>query len=266
MDTIRLYFQYIGVSFRSQMQYRLDFVMQSIGQFIINIIEFLAIWALLDRFGSVGGWILPEVAFLYGLVHTAFATTDATSHGFDAFGYMVRSGDFDRLLLRPRGTIFQLAAQEVTLRRIGRFLQGFVVLIWAIQAVDVEWTGPRFALLIYAFIGTYCLFYGLLMIQATVCFWTTESLEIMNIFTYGGMEMARFPMHIYGPVFRRVFTFLIPLACTVYLPAAAILGKTDAIAYPGWFAWAAPGMGILFLLIATQAWQFGVRHYQSTGS
>ena len=38
LDALRLYSRFIGVSFRSQMQYRASFVMMSIGQFIITAI------------------------------------------------------------------------------------------------------------------------------------------------------------------------------------------------------------------------------------
>ena len=38
---------------------------------------------------------------------------------------MVASGDFDRLLVRPRSTVLQLLGQELALRRLGRLVQGW---------------------------------------------------------------------------------------------------------------------------------------------
>jgi ABC-2 type transport system permease protein len=64
---------------------------------------------LFDRFGSLVEWELGEVAFMYGIVNIAFAISDAATRGFDVFGTMVKSGDFDRLLVRPRSTVLQLA-------------------------------------------------------------------------------------------------------------------------------------------------------------
>ncbi|MEE2831463.1 MAG: ABC-2 family transporter protein [Candidatus Latescibacterota bacterium] len=46
---------------------------------------------------------------------------DATSRGFSSFETMVKSGDFDRLLLRPHSAALQLAGQELSLLRVGRF-------------------------------------------------------------------------------------------------------------------------------------------------
>jgi len=266
MTAIKLYFRYIAISVRSQMEYRASFLMNSLGQFLMTGIEFLGLWALFDRFGSVHGWRLPEVALLYGMVNVAFSITDAAARGFDTFGNMIKSGDFDRLLLRPRSTALQLAGQELTLRRIGRFIQGLIILIWAAAEAGINWSPAKIFLALAAIFGGSCLFFGLIVLQATLSFWTTESLEIMNTVTYGGLETAQYPLAIYRPWFRTIFIFVIPLACVNYFPALAILERADPLGMPVFWQWLSPAIGILFLMIALQIWQLGVRHYRSTGS
>ena len=265
-NAFRLYLRYIGISFRSQMQYRASFVMMSMGSFLITGIEFLGLWALFARFGSLRGWALPEVALFYGMVNLAFAIAEATARGFDTFDRMVKSGDFDRLLLRPRSTTLQLAGQELQLLRIGRFAQGMVVLLWAASALEIVWTPAKIAFTVAAIIGGACIFAGLFVLQATLAFWTTETLEIMNTVTYGGVETAQYPLVIYRPWFRRFFTFVVPLACINYFPALAILGRADPLGTPVFFQWMAPLVGMGFLVLALQVWKIGVRHYRSTGS
>jgi ABC-2 type transport system permease protein len=266
MNAIKLYFRYLGVSVRSQMEYRASFLMNSLGQFLITGIEFIGLWALFDRFGSVRGWSLPEVALLYGMVNVAFSITDAAARGFDLFGNMIKSGDFDRLLLRPRSTALQLAGQELMMRRVGRLLQGLIVLIWATAEAGINWSLAKIVLALAAIIGGSCFFFGLIVLQATLAFWTTESLEVMNTVTYGGVETSQYPLSIYRPWFRVIFIFVIPLACVNYFPALAILERADPLGMPAFLQWISPGVGIIFLLIALQVWQLGVRHYRSTGS
>ena len=267
MDHLRLYGRYVGVSIRGQMQYRASFVMMSLGNFLGTAIEFVGLWVLFDRFGQLEHWSLAEVAFFYGLINVAFALAEATGRGFDTFPNMVRSGDFDRLLLRPRSTAFQIAAAHLQLMRIGRLAQGLIVLLWAGRVLDVVWTWPRIGLTVGAILGGAALFYGLFVLQATLSFWTIESLEIMNTVTYGGCETAQFPLTIYRPWFRRFFTFVVPLACVSYFPALAILDRTDpAMAVAEWIQYTAPAVGVLFLAVSLQVWRFGVRHYASTGS
>jgi ABC-2 type transport system permease protein len=266
VSDLRLYFRYVGSSIRSQLQYRASFLLQTFGQCAVTGIEFVGIWALFHRFGELRGWSLPEAAMFYGMISITFAIADAFARGFDAFGNMVKNGEFDRLLVRPRSTVLQLIGQELTLRRAGRFIQGAVVLGWAAAAADVNWSIWVLALLCLAVVGGVCLFTGLVVLQATSTFWTTESLEIWNAFTYGGVTMSQYPIAIYRPWFRRMFTYVIPLACVNYFPVMAVLQRTDPIGTPTLLGWVAPVAGIAFLAASLQVWKVGVLHYQSVGS
>jgi ABC-2 type transport system permease protein len=266
VNPLRLYARYAAVSIRSQLQYRASFVMQTIGVFLITSIEFLGIWALFDRFGQVRGWTLPEVALFYGMISITFAIADAIARGFDMFGTMVKAGDFDRILLRPRSTVLQLLGQELTVRRVGRFAQGVLVLGYAIRHGEIDWTVPRVLLFGGSIVAGVCVFVGLVVLQATSAFWTTESLEVWNAFTYGGVTMGQYPVSIYRSWFRQVFTYVVPLACVSYLPGVAILGRPDPLGTPVIWQWLAPLAGPVFLVVCLQVWRFGVRHYRSTGS
>lgn len=265
-NTLQLYGRFIAASVRGQMQYRASFVMQTIAQFAATAMEFFAIWVLFHRFNKLGPWSLPEVGVFFGVVGVAWALTDTISRGFDIFGRTVRNGEFDRILLRPRTTVFQLIAQETQLRRMGRMVQVGGVLIWAWLTLDLGWAPERLLLLTAAVLGGAALFMGLLIIQATISIWTVESLEIMNIMTYGGVTTAQYPLSIYPDWLRRFFLFFVPLGVAMYFPVVHLLGKTDPLGSPAWLGWAGPFAGFLFLAVALRVWQFGVRHYTSTGS
>ncbi len=265
-DAFNLYAQYVSVSIRSQMQYRASFIMTTLAHFLMTGLEFLAIWVLFARFEHLGSWRLEEVCLFYGLINMAFALSDATSRGFDMFHTMVKGGDFDRLLVRPRSTVIQLAGQEFTLRRIGRFSQGALVFAYGTQALGIDWTLAKIALAFFTIFGGACLFYGLIVLQATMAFWTTESLEIVNTVTYGGVQTAQYPLTIYRTWFRQVFTYIIPLASVSYYPSLALLDRVDPLGSSLLFQWLSPAIGIAFLIICLQVWHVGVRHYRSTGS
>jgi ABC-2 type transport system permease protein len=265
-DAIRLYLHYASVSLRGQMQYRASTILLALGNILLHGVEFLAIWAMFDRFGSLGVWSLPEVALLYGMANSSFAIAEVLGRGFDDFSAQVKSGEFDRLLLRPRSTAFQIVARYVWLSKLGWFAQGVVVLVWAGAALDVTWTVPKVALLLAAILSGAATFAGLFVLQATLCFWTTESLEVMATVTYGGVQTTQYPIAVYAKWFRRFFTFVVPLACMNYFPSLAITGRADPLGTPAWVPWASPLVGFAFLFVTLRLWQFGVRHYRSTGT
>ncbi|MDA1278911.1 MAG: ABC-2 family transporter protein [Chloroflexi bacterium] len=261
-----VYGRFLEISIRSQMQYRVSFIMLSLGHLISTGIEFIGMLVLFDRFGTLRDWELSEVAFMYGVVNIAFSISDAATRGFDTFGTMVKSGDFDRLLTRPRSTALQLAGQELTLRRVGRLAQGLIILIWASSGLDIDWNAARFGLLVFAVFGGAALFAGLIVLQATLAFWTTETLEIMNAVTYGGVETTQYPVVIYRAWFRDIFFYVILLATVSYFPTLAILDRVDPLGTSVTFQYLSPLIGFVFLAVTLRVWQFGVRHYTSTGS
>lgn len=264
MSSIRLYFRYLGVTFRGKMQYRWSFVMMVLGTLVITAGELLGIWVLFARFGSLKGWTLPQVAFFYGGVNMAIAFGELLFRGFDQFSTMVRQGDFDRVLLRPRSTVLQIAGQELSLQHIGRFALGLAALLWAATRLGIVWTPAKAVLTMGGIAGGVCVFAGLFVLQATICFWTVESLELMNILTYGGAEAAQYPLSIYRPWLQRLFVWIVPLACISYLPSAAILARPGESA--PLLSWVSPLAGVVFLAVCLRVWKLGVRRYCSTGS
>ena len=266
IDSIRLYCRYVDISLRSQMQYKASFLMRSVGHFLVTGTEFLGFVALFNRFGQINGWTLPQMGLFYGMISLCFAISEAAQRGFDIFPNLIKSGDFDRILLRPRSPAFQVLGQEFQLMRVGRFTQALIVLIWSAKRLDIQWTVANLTLLLIAIVGGVCLFSGLFVLQATICFWTTESLEIVNCTTYGGVETAQFPVTVYRPWFRSIFTFVIPLATINYFPIHALLNLRDPLGSTRWVQWISPLAGIAFFLVCLQCWRFGVKHYTSTGS
>ena len=266
VDALRLYAKLLMISLRAQMEYRASFIMQSLGNFLITGVEFLAVCVLFGRFGQVDGWSLPEVALLYGLVSISFAVAEAASYGFDAFGSLLKGGEFDKMLLRPRSLTLQLMGQHFALKNVGRFTQGALVLGWAFAHAPVEWTFLKGALMFLAFAGGVLLFFSLMVVQATIAFWTIESLEVMNALTYGGVETAQFPLSIYPAWLRNFFIFIVPLGCVTYLPMLAVLDRPAPGDLPQWALATAPLMSLVFLFASFAAFRFGVRRYTSVGS
>ncbi len=266
MDSVKLYLKYLKLNIESQLQYKASFIMMSMGHFLITFIEFLGLWVLFERFGQIKGFIFEEAALFYGIVHIAFSIAEGWTRGFDIFPNLVRMGDFDRILLRPRTTILQVLGNDIQMMRVGRLLQGFLVLIWSIYKLKIDWTLGKTLLLLGSILGGNFLFSGLIVLQATLSFWSVQSLEIVNSFTYGGVQAAQYPISIYKSWFRKILIYFIPLATVNYFPAINILGKIDLLNYPTWLGWISPFIGFAFFIISLFIWRIGVRHYTSTGT
>ena len=263
-----LYLRLISIKIRAQIQDRLSFLFETLTTALTSAISIMTIALVLQKFDGIAGWTLGEVAFLYGLVEAAFGTMDMLFSGFDPqnFGNHVRLGSFDQLLLRPVNITLQVLGSEFILRRLGRILQGFLVLGIVFSLVPIHWTPLKILYLPLVFASQVCFFGGLFIVGATITFWTVESIEAINIFTYGGNEMISYPMHIYQDWMRRFFTFIIPAIFLNYYPALYFLDKPDPFNMAPIAHFLAPAAGFGVLAAALIFWRFGIRQYQSTGT
>lgn len=267
LNALALFGRYVATSVRAQMQYPASTFMLTLGQFAITAIEMTSVLALFDRFGQLPGWTLAEVCVFYGTANLTYSLAETICRGFDVFGpTFVRSGGFDRILLRPRSAALQIVGHEFRLSRMGRFAQGLIVLVAASSLFGFHWTWLAVLLCAASVIGGIAFFTGLYVLQAVISFWTVDGLEVANMLTHGGVTAGQFPLGIYAGWFRALMTFVVPLACVAYYPVVAALGRHDPLGAPDWVLPVAPVVGFAFLAASFIAWRFGVARYTSTGT
>ncbi|MGI8855522.1 MAG: ABC transporter permease [Thermomicrobiales bacterium] len=261
-----LYLRFIGARIRSQMQYKVSFVLDVVSRFLVNGLELASIFILFNRFSSLDGWSVGEIAFLYGLVTVSFALHEVVAQSFEDFSLTVKQGDFDRILLRPITPLVQVLASDFQLKRLGRVLTGVVSLALGLARVHITWTLGKVLYFPVVILSGVLLFAAIDLIGATLCFWTVERSEAMNVFTYGGVFMSSYPIQIYQAWIRRTFTFIIPIAFVAYYPGLYFLGRTDPLGLPRLLSFLTPLVTLAFCAVALWFWEWGTRHYQSTGS
>jgi ABC-2 type transport system permease protein len=251
---------------RSTMAYRASFVMMTVGNFAVTGLDFVAILLMFSRVDALGGYSLPEIAFLYGLSSTSFGLADLAIGSMDRLGRRVRDGTLDTLLVRPAPVLAQVAADRFALRRLGRITQGALVLGYALGTLDLQWTVPKVLLMPVMVLSGCGIFCAVFVAGAAFQFVAQDAAEVQNAFTYGGTTLLQYPPTVFGRELVRGVTFVLPLAFVNWLPAAYVLGRPYPLALPGWVAFAPPLVAVGCCVLAGLAWRAGLRSYRSTGS
>lgn len=258
---MRLYFKFFSMHLKSRMAYRKSFFFSVVGQFMTSFTSFLAIWFLFDRFNAVRGYTISECLLCSGVILMAFSLAEMFFRGFDSMEKLIKMAQFDRLLLRPRGLIFQILCQNIEFGRIGRILQAALMLAYGIAVAPVIWTPLRiFSLFLMIACGS-ALFAALFILHAAVCFFTLEGIEFLNVFTYGAREYGSYPLDVYGREILSFCTYVIPYALIQYYPLQYLLGRVDGALYAF-----LPFFSLFFLIPCLALWRLGVRKYKSSGS
>lgn len=258
---IHLYMRYISINIKSMMEYKTSFFLTATGQFLVSFNVFLGIYFMFMRFHEVLGFTYSEVLLCFGVILMEFSLAETYARGFDLFPEMVKTGSFDRVLVRPQNEILQVLGSKFELTRFGRMMQAAVMFVYGIANSHVQWSPLKIFTIVFMLIGGTALFTGLFLIYAALCFFTLDGLEFMNVFTDGAREYGKYPVGIYGKKMLLFTTFIVPYALVQYYPFLYLIGDRTGVGYVF-----IPLAAVFFLVPCYLLWRFGVRHYKSSGS
>lgn len=249
--------------FKSALQYKWNTLLLSISQAVITVGEILSIWLLFKTFNRVGDWGFYESMLMVGIIVTVFSFDECFARGYDEFPKLIKSGQLDRLLVRPVNIYFQIFCHKIEFSKMLKVLLGVVVSIIALVKIQIQWTFLKVLVLISTYFCGIMVMLGLLFICAGVSVFTVENLEFLNIITNGAKELSYYPINIYKKWLKNLFTFIIPLACFNYLPLSFLMGTGSV---PMWLCAISPLLGALFFIPCFLFFKFSLTKYQGTGS
>jgi ABC-2 type transport system permease protein len=249
---------------RSSLAYPLSFWTLMVGSALITLLDFVGLGLMFHSIPALGGFSLREVALLYGASGIGIGVADLLIGSVEQVGLHVRTGTLDSMLTRPVPLLVQVCADRFAVRRLGRISQAVVV--FAYGAWWVDWSLSR-AVVAVVMVASACLiFFSLFVAFSSIQFWTVDSTEFANAFTYGGNTLTQYPMTIFPHELVKGLTFVVPLAFVNWYPCLYLLHRPDPFGLPSWFAVLSPVAALLALAVSRLAWRLGVRHYTSTGS
>ena len=150
---MRLYYKFFLLHLKVAMQYKISFVLTTLGQFLVSFNVFLGVLFLLQRFHEVKGYGLSEIVLCYATVLMAYSIAEMFMRGFDTFASTISNFEFDRMLLRPRSCIFQVVSGKMEFTRIGRILQALVMFAYGIIKSEVQWDMWKVITLFFMIVG-----------------------------------------------------------------------------------------------------------------
>jgi len=256
-----LYLKYFKIHIKSDLQYKISFIMSFISQFFVFFGYYFTILCLFDKFSSIKGFTMYEVLLTFGIIQFGFSFCETFFRGIDQFDDLIVQGSFDRLLLRPRNILLQVFCEKVDLIKLSRLLQAIIVLVIAIINVEIIWDIEKILTLIFMIISSVFIFLSIFILTASYCFLTVKGLEVRNVLTDGCKHMAQYPIGIFKKGFIVFFTFIVPFGFVNYYPLLFLLEKTTKK-----LSIISPLITIIYLIPSVIIFYKGIKRYSSVGS
>lgn len=260
MNGFSLYWRYAKLHIKEFLAYT-GWPMTMLSALLFVVMDPLDMLFMLERFGGVGKWSGSSLMLMYSIALTSFGLAELFGRGFDSFPPLVRNGEFDRVLLRPRSLFLQSMTLRFHLTRLVRVSGGLLLMIYALRAQDTAMTMGNILILLGALIGGTMVYIGIFILGAAHSFFAVDAGNWIYVFTNGSYQAAKVPPQYLPKWMRGMFQFVMPMLLFSYYPASAICGWGE----PLWTGLLALPVGAAFMALTLIAFRFGVRHYRSAG-
>lgn len=258
---LHLYGMFLRQRFKILLEYRLNFLIGATSTVFEQAASLLTVWVVMQQVPNLNGWTYYELLLVYGLLALSKSLTYMFADNLWTVGReYIRSGGFDRFLVRPIDPLFHLLADRFDHQGLGHFLVGVALVARATTALGIAWTPLNALYVVVAVLSGGAIFIALNLITCVSAFWIMDSVPVTRI-VFDMNEFAKYPLSMYNRGIQVLLTWIIPFGFASFYPANYLLGRDVGV-----LVWAAPLVAIVLLLLGYRCWLFGLRHYASTGS
>jgi ABC-2 type transport system permease protein len=257
-----LFFDYFTQYAKVRISYRGDFFISLGTSFAATLFSLGFVVVLFQKTSQLAGWSFPEVLFLWGFTQIPYGLFNVISLNLYEFGnnYIIE-GKFDRVLLRPVSSLFQVLFENFRIESLQEVVTGTFCMWWATRHLGLVWSPAKFGMLVFFGACAGIIYVSIFLLLSTVSFWFEDRIgvhpPVWNVIAFG-----RYPLSIYSGAVQFFLCWVIPFGLASYYPSVRMLGRT---ASPEYIAYV-PVVAVASLAVAISVWNSGTRHYSSTGS
>jgi ABC-2 type transport system permease protein len=245
-----------------RVSYRGDFFISAATSMAATIFSLGFVFVLFKRVPTLSNWRMEEVVFLYGFSLIPFGLFNIFSLNLYEFGATyIMEGKFDRVLLRPLSSLFQVVFDAFRIESLQEVVVGLIVVIWASRRLHYPWHALDVLLLAFFALCGGLIYISVFLFLSTFSFWFEDRIGIHPPF-WNLLAFGRYPLSIYSSYIQFLLSWIIPFGFATFYPAARLLGHPEFRIY----APLIPLVAAATFALAVTSWRIGLRRYSSTGS
>ena len=178
---------------------------------------------------------------------------------FDIGPRYIRSGEFDKILLRPVHPLISIIGASREFVSIADFFIGLGITMYMLYRLAIPITILLIIKIIFFSIVGALIIGAINTIFSISSFWTYRSNEVIWSF-YRMYTFAEYPLDIYNGFIKILITVILPFAFVAYYPTMDYLGLNNYMIY------LSPIIAIILWIIAIKLWNLALNKYRSTGT
>ncbi|MCZ6688806.1 MAG: ABC-2 family transporter protein [Planctomycetota bacterium] len=268
MRQVRIFFAYFAQYAMRRLAYKGDFFAEMFAGILGTAATLAFVLMLFYGAGvqAIGQWSREQVLFIYGFTFIPFGLFNVLSLNLYQFSerYIIE-GRFDRVLVRPLGTLPQVMFESFRLQSLHEVAVGLVIITLCAREMGTPLDAGDYGLIALMGLGGFGVLMGVFLILVSASFWFEDRIGIAPP-VYNLIMFGRYPIDIYHQSLQFILKWIVPFGFIGFYPSARFIAGDK---FGGDLRLAfllTPVVGLFCLVLAFGVWTRGVRRYSSTGS
>jgi ABC-2 type transport system permease protein len=263
---LRRYFKLVGLLIKigliRQMAYPPHFFMMVFGKVIRIALLFFFFQAIFFKVNRIGQWSYDQVLLLFATFHIVDYMISITFQRNLAFNLprLIQTGELDSRMILPVDLLFIASFEQIDLIDFFSFLPSLAFLGYVLHRLEFAFPFTQFVIYVLLLINALVFLFALVLMIATISFWTTQSYGLARIFD-NLLKVGRYPLDIFEGYWKLLFLYFLPLVLIAQIPSQALL-QTLSLK----FILFAFSVTALFLMLALIFWRIGLKNYLSAST
>lgn len=256
----RIYRAFLASALRRELEFKANFfakIFQNLSWMFFFILTVVVIYSHTDL---VAGWNQGEALVLTGTLMLMTSVAYALFPSLMEIPEQVRRGSLDFVLTKPIDSQFWVSLRRFNFDQIGGLIGATIIVCVSVgMSGKVPVLADVFGFIVLTGVAV-GLVYSMNLMLMTLGIWFVR---VDNLWVLGETVtwVARYPLDVYGPSLRRLFTYAAPFGFLSYFPAAQLVKGFDLSMVLLGLTWLVVG-----LVLSRMMWRFAQKSYSSASS
>lgn len=215
--SLKLMLYYFKFNISSVMEYRVSFIVQTLGMILNNSAFIFFWWILFNNVSSIGGLTFKDEMLLWSISSTSFGLSFVLFGNITQITKMILNGELDTYLLQPKDPLSNIICSKTVVSAWGDTAYG-IILFFLIRGFDIK---GFLLFMLFCFTGS-LIFSSVLVTFHSLSFYTGNTEGLAQLVVEFLISFSIYPEGIFSGAVKFILYTVIPAVFMVYMPASII--------------------------------------------
>ncbi|MGV8171218.1 MAG: ABC transporter permease, partial [Candidatus Woesearchaeota archaeon] len=208
---LKMHMEYLKLSMKTALEYRINFIVQSVSM-LINDCIWIIFWLIFfNRFSQINGWTMNDMLLLYSVLLISYGIRGILLGNSGRLAKIIVEGRLDYYIALPKNILYHLISSRSSFYDLGDFILGIILAILFVPLGKIP-------LMLALIILSATIIIAFEIVVGSIGFFIGNSEETTMTFRNGLIAFASYPFGIFDGVTKIILLLIIPSGFVTGIP------------------------------------------------